>query len=53
MKERSHDDAMAEMFKEDPAFAIEYLAHLVKYGETSDISIALRQMKQANDNCNS
>ncbi|CDW92551.1 Putative addiction module antidote protein [Thiomonas sp. CB2] len=47
MKDRSHDEAMAELFKEDPAFAAEYLNQLLQDGEPSDLLVALRQMAQA------
>lgn len=47
MKDRSHDDAMAEMFNEDPAFAAEYLNQLLLDGEPADLLVALRQMAKA------
>jgi probable addiction module antidote protein len=47
MKDRSHDDAMAELFKEDPTFAAEYLNQLLQDGEPADLLIALRQIAQA------
>ncbi len=47
MKDRSHDDAMAELFKGDPAFAAEYLNQLLQDGEPADLLVALRQMAQA------
>lgn len=47
MKDRSHDDAMAELFKDDPAFAAEYLTQLLQEGEPADLLLALRQMAQA------
>ena len=47
MKDRSHDEAMAELFKEDPAFAAEYLNQLLLDGEPADLLVALRQMAQA------
>ena len=47
MKDRSHDEAMAELFKEDPAFAAEYLNQLLQDGEPADLLVALRQMAQA------
>ena len=47
MNDRSHDDAMAEMFKDDPAFAAEYLNQLLQDGEPADLLVALRQMAQA------
>ena len=47
MKDRSHDDAMAELFREDPAFAAEYLNQLLQDGEPADLMVALRQIAQA------
>ncbi len=47
MKDRHHDDAMAELFKEDPAFAAEYLNQLLQDGEPADLLVALRQLAQA------
>ena len=47
MKDRSHDEAMAELFKEDPAFAAESLNQLLQDGEPADLLVALRQMAEA------
>lgn len=47
MKDRSHDEAMAELFREDPAFAAEYLNQLLQDGEPADLLVALRQLAQA------
>lgn len=47
MKDRSHEEAMAELFREDPAFAMEYLNSVLEEGEQSDLLIALRQMTKA------
>jgi probable addiction module antidote protein len=47
MRDRDHDEAMAELFKEDPAFAAAYLNQLLQDGEPADLMIALRQMAQA------
>ncbi len=47
MKDRSHDDAMAELFREDPAFATEYLNSVLEDGEQADLLVALRQMTKA------
>ena len=44
MKDRSHDDAMAELFREDRGFATEYLNSVLEEREQSDLLIALRQM---------
>jgi len=47
MKDRSHDEAMAELFREDPGFAAEYLNQLLQDGEPADLLVALRQIAQA------
>lgn len=49
MKDRSHDDAMTELFREDPAFAAEYLNQLLLEGDPLDLPVALRQMAPAPD----
>lgn len=47
MRDRSHDDAMAELFREDPAFATDYLNSVLEDGEQPDVLVALRQMTKA------
>jgi len=47
MKDRSHEEAMSELFREDPGFAAEYLNQLLQEGEPADLLVALRQMAQA------
>ena len=47
MKDRDHDEAMAELFRGDPTFAAEYLNQLLQDGEPADLLVALRQMAQA------
>jgi len=47
MKDRSHDEAMAEMFAKDPAFAAEFLDDILEDGEQGDLLVALRQMANA------
>jgi probable addiction module antidote protein len=47
MKDRTHDEAMAELFKEDPAYAIELLNRILEDGEQGELLIALRQMTKA------
>lgn len=44
MKDRSHDEAMAELFQEDPAFATEYINSVLADGDQADLMIALRQV---------
>lgn len=47
MKDRHHDDAMAEMFREDPAFALETLNAILEDGDQAELMITLRQMTKA------
>jgi len=44
MKDRAHDDAMAELFQQDPAYALELLNSILEDGEQGELLIALRQM---------
>ncbi|MFB1488024.1 MULTISPECIES: addiction module antidote protein [unclassified Thiocapsa] len=47
MKDRTHDEAMAELFREDAAFATQYLNDILANGDQADMLIALRQMSKA------
>lgn len=47
MKDRCHDEAMSEMFKEDPAFAVELVNSILDDGDQDDLQIAFRQMYKA------
>ena len=47
MKDRAHDEAMAELLRGDPAFATQLLNDVLEEGEQADLLIALRQMVQA------
>ena len=47
MKDRAHDESMAELFGEDPVFATRYLNDMLEAGGQGDLLIALRQMAQA------
>ncbi len=47
MKDRAHDEAMAELFQEDEAFAAQYLNNVLEEGEQADLLIALRQIAKA------
>jgi probable addiction module antidote protein len=38
---------MAELFREDPAFATDYLNSVLEDGEQPDVLVALRQMTKA------
>ena len=47
MRDRPHDDAMAERFREDPAYAVELLNDILKDGDQGEVLIALRVMAKA------
>jgi probable addiction module antidote protein len=47
MRDRNHDDAMADEFKEDPAYALELLNSILEGGEQGELLITLRQMAKA------
>ncbi|NNB50427.1 transcriptional regulator [Pseudomonas fragi] len=47
MKERTHDEAMAEQFRADPGYAAELLTEVRRNGESAELAIILRQMAQA------
>lgn len=44
---RSHDEAMAERFQKDPAYALELLNAILEDGEQGELLITLRQMTKA------
>jgi probable addiction module antidote protein len=47
MKDITHDEAMAEVFRRDPTYAVELLNNILEDGEQGDLLIALRQMAKA------
>lgn len=47
MKDRAHDDAMADVFRKDQAYAVELLNSILEDGDQGELLIALRQMAQA------
>lgn len=47
MRDRTHDEAMAELFREDPTYALELLNGILEEGEQGELLIALRQMTKA------
>jgi probable addiction module antidote protein len=47
MRDRSRDESMAEVFQEDPAYALELLNNILQDGEQGELLIALRQMTKA------
>jgi len=44
MKDRDHNEAMAEMFQADPRFAADYLRQAFADGEPGDVRLGLLQM---------
>lgn len=47
MRDRSHDDAMAESFQEDPAYAMKLLNAILADGDQAELLTILRQMTKA------
>ena len=47
MRSRSHDEAMAEIFQQDPAYALELLNSILEDGDQGELLIVLRQMTKA------
>lgn len=47
MKDRAHDTAMAEVFRNDPTYAVELLNSILEDGEQGELMVALRQMAEA------
>lgn len=47
MKDRSHDEAMAEVFRRDSGYAVELLNSILEDGDQGELLIALRQMADA------
>ncbi|MDR2014425.1 MAG: addiction module antidote protein [Azoarcus sp.] len=47
MKDRTHDEAMAEAFSNDPAYALELLNSILEDGDQAELLVALRQMTRA------
>lgn len=47
MRDKSHDEAMAELLREDPAYALELLNGILEDGEQGELLITLRQMTKA------
>lgn len=47
MKDRSHDDAMAELFRDDPAYAVQLLNSILEDGDPGELFIVLRQLAKS------
>lgn len=47
MKDRSHDEAMSELFEVEPAYAAELLAEVIRDGDADELVILERQLSAA------
>lgn len=47
MKNRSHDEAMAELYRKDPEFALQVINSILEEGDQGELLITLRQMAKA------
>lgn len=47
MKDRSHDEAMAEILQADPTYAAELLAEVVRDGGADELVVLKRQIMAA------
>ena len=47
MRSKSHDHAMAELYRDDPAFALEVLNAILEDSEQAELLTVLRQMTLA------
>lgn len=47
MKSRAHDEAMADLYRQDPAFALAVINQILEDGDQAELLIMLRQMTQA------
>lgn len=47
MKSRAHDEAMAELYRKDPEFALQVINNILEDGDQAELLIVLRQMAKA------
>ena len=47
MRSRPHDEAMAELYRSDPAFALEVINGILADGDQAELMTVLRQLAQA------
>lgn len=47
MRSKPHDEAMAELYRSDPAFALEVINSILENGEQAELLTVLRQMALA------
>ena len=46
-RDRSHDEAMAELYRDDPAFALELINEILVDGDHGELLAVLRQLTRA------
>jgi probable addiction module antidote protein len=47
MKDRAHDDAMAQVYRDDPSYAAQLLSSILEDGDQAELLNVLRQMTKA------
>ncbi|MET3107733.1 putative addiction module antidote protein [Oxalobacteraceae bacterium GrIS 2.11] len=47
MKSKMHDEAMAELYREDPELAVQVINSILEDGDQAELLIVLRQMAKA------
>src|SRR5690606_37456935 len=47
MRSRGHDEAMAELYRSDPALALDIINSILEEGDQAELLIVLRQLAQA------
>ncbi|MBB6115100.1 DNA-binding phage protein [Rahnella inusitata] len=47
MRDRSHDEAMSEQLRADPAYVAELIADVLRHGSPAELDIVLRQLTYA------
>lgn len=52
MRDRSHSEAMSQLFRADPAYAAELLADIRRNGSPAELAILLQQLAIAFGACN-
>jgi DNA-binding phage protein len=51
MKDKPHDEAMAELYREQPDFAMATLNAVVLGGDQAELMVVVRQMTKAQVDC--
>ena len=51
MRSRSHDDAMSELYRSDPALALDVINGILEEGDQAELLVMLRQLAQASAAC--